>query len=161
MGRFAYMGSVARTAVLATALVAAPLGAQSFREQGGRGDDGVPPGHRPPPGMCRIWIDGVPPGQQPAPTDCATAVRNRPANGRVIFGDDAAKSGKGKPKKFRGVSSARGDDEFDRGREARRADDVDLDRRGGDGGKFGVAGDRPSRDDDGRKFGRSKGRRKS
>jgi hypothetical protein len=38
--------------------------------------------------MCRIWLDGVPPGQQPAPTDCATAVRNRPANGRVIFGDD-------------------------------------------------------------------------
>jgi hypothetical protein len=53
-----------------------------------RGPDSVPRGHAPPPGMCRIWIDGVPPGQQPAPTDCATAVRNRPTNGRVIFGDD-------------------------------------------------------------------------
>jgi hypothetical protein len=60
-----------------------------------RGPDSVPPGHAPPPGMCRIWIDGVPAGQQPAPTDCATAVRNRPANGRVIFGDD---TGKKKPK---------------------------------------------------------------
>jgi hypothetical protein len=38
--------------------------------------------------MCRIWIDGVPPGQQPAPTDCSTAERRRPANARVIYGDD-------------------------------------------------------------------------
>ncbi len=63
--------------------VAAPASAQS-RE---RGPDQVPAGHRPPPGMCRIWIDGVPPGQQPEPTDCATAVRERPAGSRVIFGD--------------------------------------------------------------------------
>jgi hypothetical protein len=34
----------------------------------------------------------VPAGQQPAPTDCATAVRSRPANGRVLFGDDYAAS---------------------------------------------------------------------
>lgn len=45
--------------------------------------------HRPPPGMCRIWVDGVPASQQPAPTDCATAVRNRPEHGRVIFGSEA------------------------------------------------------------------------
>lgn len=38
--------------------------------------------------MCRIWLDNVPAAQQPAPTDCASAVRNRPAKGRVIFGDD-------------------------------------------------------------------------
>ena len=63
--------------------IALPASAQS-RD---RGPDQVPPGHRPPPGMCRIWIDGVPPGQQPEPTDCATAVRERPAGGRVIFGD--------------------------------------------------------------------------
>lgn len=77
-------------------VVASPASAQ------GRNSDDVPPGHRPPAGMCRIWIDGVPPGQQAAPTDCATAVRNRPANGRVIFGDESAKPGKGfKPKKLR------------------------------------------------------------
>jgi len=56
----------------------------------------VPPGFFPPAGMCRIWINGVPAGQQPAPTDCASAVRNRPANGRVLFGDDPPKSKKGK-----------------------------------------------------------------
>ena len=128
MKRFTYMGSMAWTAALAASLLAAPLGAQAFK--GGRGNDGVPEGHRPPPGMCRIWIDGVPPGQQPAPTDCATAVRNRPANGRVIFGDDAAKSGKGKPKKFRGVASSRGDYDGDRERaSSRRGRDDVRDRR--------------------------------
>lgn len=50
----------------------------------------VPPNLRPPAGMCRIWLDGVPPGRQPAPTDCASALRNRPAKGEVIFGDDFA-----------------------------------------------------------------------
>jgi hypothetical protein len=40
----------------------------------------------PPAGLCRVWIDGVPPGRQPAPTDCATAQRNVPRNGRVIYG---------------------------------------------------------------------------
>ena len=52
-------------------------------------DRGIPPGHMPPPGMCRIWIDGVPPGRQPRPTDCATARRNRPHNARIIYGRDA------------------------------------------------------------------------
>ena len=41
--------------------------------------------------MCRIWITGVPANQQSAPTDCASAVRNRPPNGRVIFGPELPK----------------------------------------------------------------------
>jgi len=48
----------------------------------------VPRTHMPPPGMCRIWLDNVPATQQPAPTDCASAVRNQPRNGRVIFNDE-------------------------------------------------------------------------
>lgn len=79
-------------AILGALLLTAPLAAQSE----GRGSDSVPPGHRPPPGMCRIWIDGVPPGQQAAPTDCATAIRNRPANGRVVFGDEYTRTAKKK-----------------------------------------------------------------
>jgi hypothetical protein len=59
----------------------------------------VPPGFYPPAGMCRIWVNGVPAGQQPAPTDCASAVRNRPANGKVLFGDDPPKGKKGKSDK--------------------------------------------------------------
>jgi len=62
----------------------------------------VPPAYRPPQGMCRIWIEGVPPGQQPAPTDCVSAVRNRPANGYVIFGDDVPKYDREKPKPKKG-----------------------------------------------------------
>ena len=82
------------TISLAFAVAAsAPLSAQSLAPKGER----IPPGQEPPPGMCRIWLNGVPPGQQPAPTDCATAVRNRPANGRVIFGDDYV-DGKKRPK---------------------------------------------------------------
>ena len=72
------MNRVATLAALAV-LAAAPLRAQ--------GRDQVPASHRPPAGMCRIWLDGVPPNQQPAPTDCATAVRNRPQNGRIVFGE--------------------------------------------------------------------------
>jgi|GEM_PF-890103 len=46
----------------------------------------VPDGYEPPRGMCRIWIEGVPAAQQPAPTDCATAIRKRPSNAAVVFG---------------------------------------------------------------------------
>ena len=28
---------------------------------------GIPPGHYPPPGQCRVWLPGTPPGHQPAP----------------------------------------------------------------------------------------------
>ena len=67
----------------------APLGAQNASAEGGRdtADAGdVPADHRPPPGMCRIWIDNVPAARQPAPTDCSTAIRRRPPNARVVFG---------------------------------------------------------------------------
>jgi hypothetical protein len=63
-----------------------------------RRDPAVPKGFAPPAGMCRIWINGVPASKQPAPTDCASAVRNRPANGKVLFGDDPSKS-RGRSKK--------------------------------------------------------------
>ena len=40
----------------------------------------------PPAGKCRIWLDSVPASRQPAPTDCATALRQKPANGVVLYG---------------------------------------------------------------------------
>ncbi len=70
---------------------AVPLAAQNASAEGGRdpADTGdVPADHRPPPGMCRIWIDGVPAARQPAPTDCSTAIRRRPPNAKVVFGKE-------------------------------------------------------------------------
>jgi len=76
-----------------------PVPANPRSQQSQRREQIVPPGFFPPAGMCRIWINDVPAGQQPAPTDCASAVRNRPANGKVLFGDDPPKSKKGKSDK--------------------------------------------------------------
>lgn len=53
-----------------------------------KGQREVPSSHKPPAGLCRIWLNGVPAAQQPAPTDCASAVRNRPANAKVIFPEE-------------------------------------------------------------------------
>ena len=67
----------------------------------------IPRAYLPPKGMCRIWIDSVPARQQPAPTDCATAIRNKPQNGQVIFSEERDRDkndnrkGKDKPKKPR------------------------------------------------------------
>lgn len=52
----------------------------------GRVDHGVPPGHLPPPGLCRIWYPGVPPGHQPPPTDCGYAFRYAPYGSFVVSG---------------------------------------------------------------------------
>jgi hypothetical protein len=75
-------------AIAITALLASTAQAQRSRAA----VPSVPRDLRPPVGMCRVWVDGVPPDRQPAPTDCATALRNRPSNGRVLFGDDYAKA---------------------------------------------------------------------
>jgi len=59
----------------------------------------VPPGQRPPRGMCRVWIDGVAPGRQPRPTDCTSAERDAYRYGSrasVIYGDDTAFPGRGR-----------------------------------------------------------------
>lgn len=77
-------------AIITLAVTAALLPAQG---RGPRPGD-IPPGHRPPPGLCRIWIDGVPPGRQPAPTRCEDAVRHRPSNARVIYGSDSRSNGR-------------------------------------------------------------------
>lgn len=36
----------------------------------------IPPGHMPPPGLCRAWVVDLPPGHQPPPRDCARVFRN-------------------------------------------------------------------------------------
>ncbi len=46
----------------------------------------IPKALVPPAGKCRVWMPDVPTSQQPAPTDCTTALRQKPANGVLIFG---------------------------------------------------------------------------
>lgn len=72
---------------LAAVLVAVSATAASAQGNG-RNVNGVPPGMRPPAGMCRVWVNGVPPGQQPGVTDCATAQTQVRANSRVIYGSN-------------------------------------------------------------------------
>jgi hypothetical protein len=49
---------------------------------------GIPPGHLPPPGECRVWYEGVPPGHQPPATSCgaAEATARQTRSARVIYG---------------------------------------------------------------------------
>jgi hypothetical protein len=102
----------------------------------------IPRGQLPPAGMCRIWIDGVPPGRQPAPTDCQTAVASKPANARVIWGDQTPFPGKGK----------------DADKTKRGGPDVDDDDDDADDDKSGRAKKSDRGDDDDKKL-KNKGKK--
>jgi hypothetical protein len=70
------------------------MGAQEKSTKETKAASNVPESAQPPAGMCRVWLENVPASQQPAPTDCATAIKNRPNNARIVFGnlkDEAAK----------------------------------------------------------------------
>ena len=83
------MRSAAATFLL-IGLVAVPVGAQSRSGRQADRAQGIPPGHLPPPGQCRVWYDGRPPGHQPPPTGCREAERvaSRDRYARVIYGGD-------------------------------------------------------------------------
>lgn len=97
----------------------------AFAQGRGKNKQGVPPGHLPPEGLCRVWYDGVPPGRQPSPTDCYEAERiaSRSRNARVIYGGGSNRNG---------YPVYRDDDRRYPG-DIRRGDDRrDDDRRGND-----------------------------
>lgn len=48
---------------------------------------GIPPGHLPPPGYCRIWIPGRPPGHQPPPGKCSELEHRIPVGAWLIYRD--------------------------------------------------------------------------
>jgi len=45
---------------------------------------GIPNGHLPPPGQCRIWYPDRPAGQQPAPEQCPIAANRVPVGAWVV-----------------------------------------------------------------------------
>jgi hypothetical protein len=54
---------------------------------------GIPPGHLPPPGQCKVWMPGEPPGKQKkkhAAGDCTVVSADVPAGGWLVYrpGDD-------------------------------------------------------------------------
>ena len=48
---------------------------------------GIPPGHLPAPGQCRVWMPGEPPGKQKKHRsgDCSAVEREVPAGGWLVY----------------------------------------------------------------------------
>jgi hypothetical protein len=46
---------------------------------------GIPPGHLPPPGRCRLWLPNRPPGHQPAARSCSNIHVRAPAGSMVVY----------------------------------------------------------------------------
>ena len=55
------------------------------KEDRDRGPLGIPPGHLPPPGECRLWYRGRPPGHQPPPGRCSRIEAEAPAGAWVLY----------------------------------------------------------------------------
>jgi hypothetical protein len=54
-----------------------------------RGLRGVPPGHYPRAGQCRVWYEGRPPGQQPRPTACSNLIGRVPDGAFILHNGKA------------------------------------------------------------------------
>ncbi len=61
---------------------------------------GIPPGHLPAAGQCRVWVPGKPAGHQARARSCAGIERGAPAGSWIVYGpiDDEGGKGKGKGK---------------------------------------------------------------
>jgi hypothetical protein len=48
---------------------------------------GIPPGHLPGPGQCRVWMPGTPPGRQPRPRSrpCEGIAAAAPAGSWIVY----------------------------------------------------------------------------
>jgi hypothetical protein len=96
------MGSRAFASVLASLLVAgacthttrtilleppAPPPPPSPEVRGVEATLGIPPGHLPNPGECRVWIPGTPPGRQPKPKSrpCPGIATVAPAGSWIVY----------------------------------------------------------------------------
>ena len=70
-----------------TVVVADPAPRQSVVVADRAATLGIPPGHMPRVGQCRIWIQGLPPGRQPRPKSrsCAGLAAVAPAGSWILY----------------------------------------------------------------------------
>ena len=133
---------------LSVCALAVPAGAQ---DKGRRASQGIPPGHLPPPGECRVWYDNRPPGQQPAPTSCSAArAEAARTSGRVIYGDDRRRGDDDRRdrKECDDKDRRKGECDRDRDRDDDDRDDDDRDDDRNDDDRDDDDRDDDDRDDD-------------
>lgn len=88
--RLATMVAAAMAILAATAckLVSTPPAAQPEpelrRSPSTAATLGIPPGHLPSPGMCRVWVPGKPPGHQAKARSCSNIERSAPAGSWIV-----------------------------------------------------------------------------
>jgi len=46
---------------------------------------GIPPGHLPPPGRCRVWVPGRPPGHQAPARSCDGIAATAPPGAWIVY----------------------------------------------------------------------------
>lgn len=83
-------------ALFATVALSVPLVVGSAladeKDKKGKGESmeklcqGIPCGHLPPPGECRIWLPGKPAGQQSPPGKCDEIEAKAPQGAWIIYG---------------------------------------------------------------------------
>ncbi len=83
----AFIAAVASLLLLATAAcaVVVPVSKPKGPASASVANLGVPPGHLPRPGLCRLWFPGRPPGRQPRAASCSSVMANAPAGAWVLY----------------------------------------------------------------------------
>jgi len=94
MGR--HLASLGAAALLAactqTVRVAGPPPPQARGQSGTMHTLGIPPGHLPRAGQCRVWIPGRPPGQQARARSCSGITTTAPAGSWILYRPDSDRS---------------------------------------------------------------------
>ena len=83
----ALFGATACTTIYAGA-EPEPAATPSSRTSGRRSTAatlGIPPGHLPSAGQCKVWIPGKPPGHQASSRDCKGIERHAPADSWILY----------------------------------------------------------------------------